>query len=145
MKELRRSRTNRMIAGVCGGIGEGTLISPTVIRLIWVIVTVFTVGIGVLAYLLAVLVIPEEGAARGWGPGPSRPDPTRTADRSPAAPVGGIVGAVVSAATVARRRRAASEKSARWEELATIRASARMMAMNGRAGTVTPGMAASRP
>jgi phage shock protein C len=62
MKELKRSRTNRMIAGVCGGIGEYLDIDPNVIRLIWVVVTVFTVGVGVLAYLLAWLIIPEETA-----------------------------------------------------------------------------------
>jgi len=60
MKELKRSRTNRMIAGVCGGIGEYLDIDANVIRLIWVVVTVFTVGVGVLAYLLAWLIIPEE-------------------------------------------------------------------------------------
>ncbi len=60
MKELKRSRTNRMIAGVCGGIGQYLDIDANVIRLIWVVVTVFTVGVGVLAYLLAWLIIPEE-------------------------------------------------------------------------------------
>ena len=60
MKELKRSRTNRMIAGVCGGIGEYLAIDPNVIRLIWVVVTVFTAGTGILAYLLAWLIIPEE-------------------------------------------------------------------------------------
>ena len=60
MKELKRSRTNQMIAGVCGGIGEYLAIDPNVIRLIWVVVTVFTAGTGILAYLLAWLIIPEE-------------------------------------------------------------------------------------
>jgi phage shock protein C len=60
MKELKRSRTNRMIAGVCGGVGEYLAIDPNVIRLIWVVVTVFTAGTGILAYLLAWLIIPEE-------------------------------------------------------------------------------------
>ena len=60
MKELKRSRTDRMIAGVCGGIGDYLGIDPNVIRLIWVAVSIFTVGTGVLAYLLAWLIIPEE-------------------------------------------------------------------------------------
>jgi phage shock protein PspC (stress-responsive transcriptional regulator) len=60
MKELKRSRTNRMIAGVCGGIGEYLDIDPNLIRLIWAVITVFTVGTGVLAYLLAWLIMPEE-------------------------------------------------------------------------------------
>ncbi len=74
MKELKRSRTNRMIAGVCGGIGEYLDIDANVIRLIWVVVTVFTVGVGVLAYLLAWLIIPEETApAAAGGPAGTTP------------------------------------------------------------------------
>ncbi len=60
MKELKRSRTDRMVAGVCGGIGEYLEIDPNVIRLVWVVVTVFSMGIGLLAYLLAWFIIPEE-------------------------------------------------------------------------------------
>lgn len=73
MKELKRSRTDRMIAGVCGGIGDYLGIDPNVIRLIWVGVSIFTVGTGVLAYLLAWLIIPEEGlpATEAMPPGPA--------------------------------------------------------------------------
>ncbi len=60
MKELKRSRTDQMVAGVCGGIGEYLGIDPNVIRLIWVGVSIFTVGTGIIAYLLAWLIIPEE-------------------------------------------------------------------------------------
>lgn len=62
MKELKRSRTNRMVAGVCGGIGEYLDIDPNVIRLIWVVVTVLTGGVGILAYLLAWLIMPEDAS-----------------------------------------------------------------------------------
>lgn len=62
MKELHRSRTNRMIAGVCGGLGEYFEIDPNVIRLVWAVITAFTMGIGLLAYLLAWLILPEEGS-----------------------------------------------------------------------------------
>ena len=69
MKELKRSRTDRMIAGVCGGIGEYLGIDSNVIRLIWAIVSVFTVGTGVLAYLIAWLIIPEQAlSAMDAGP-----------------------------------------------------------------------------
>ena len=68
MKELKRSRTNRMIAGVCGGIGEYFEIDPTVVRLVWVVVTVLTSGIGILAYVLAVLVVPEEAPPAAGAP-----------------------------------------------------------------------------
>lgn len=57
-KKLYRSQTNRKIAGVCGGIGEYLNLDPTVIRLIWVLLAFFA-GTGLLAYLIAALIIPE--------------------------------------------------------------------------------------
>lgn len=60
MKELKRSRSDRMIAGVCGGLGEYLNIDANAIRLIWAVITLFTAGTGILAYLLAWLIIPED-------------------------------------------------------------------------------------
>lgn len=57
-KKLYRSQTNRKIAGVCGGLGEYMNLDPTVVRLIWVLL-VFCAGTGLLAYLIAALIIPE--------------------------------------------------------------------------------------
>lgn len=57
-KKLYRSQSNRKVAGVCGGIGEYLNLDPTVIRLIWVLL-VFCAGTGLLAYLIAALIIPE--------------------------------------------------------------------------------------
>lgn len=61
MKELRRSKNNRMIAGICGGIGEYFDKDPVLIRLIWVVIVLLS-GIfpGVIVYLVAYFVIPEE-------------------------------------------------------------------------------------
>ena len=59
MKELKRSLQNRKICGVCGGIGEYLNIDPTVIRLIWVLVTIASCGTGLIAYIIAALVMPE--------------------------------------------------------------------------------------
>lgn len=56
-KKLYRSR-DRIFLGVCGGIGEYLEVDPTVIRLLAVILG-FT-GSGVLAYLVAAIIIPEE-------------------------------------------------------------------------------------
>lgn len=50
--------TNRMLCGVCGGIGEYFHIDPTVIRLLWIIFSVLG-GCGILAYIIAAIVIPE--------------------------------------------------------------------------------------
>lgn len=59
VKRLYRSKKNRIIAGICGGIGEYTGVDPVIIRLIWIVVTLITLGVGILAYLIAWLVIPE--------------------------------------------------------------------------------------
>jgi phage shock protein C len=59
MKRLYRSRTNRIIAGVCGGIAEYTNIDPTVVRLLWLLVSLIW-GAGIVAYIIALIIIPEE-------------------------------------------------------------------------------------
>ena len=58
-KSLLKSAVNRMICGVCGGIGEYFHIDPTVIRLIWVILSFFSVGAGIVIYIIAAVIIPE--------------------------------------------------------------------------------------
>jgi len=58
-KKLYRSRSNRMIAGVCGGVGEYFGIDPTIVRLVWVFFT-FLGGSGILAYIIAWIVVPEK-------------------------------------------------------------------------------------
>jgi phage shock protein C len=60
MKKLYRTK-NRSILGVCGGLGAYYNIDPTVLRLLTVVVVLFTgVFPGVIAYVLAALIIPEE-------------------------------------------------------------------------------------
>lgn len=59
-KKLTRNKQNRIVAGVFGGLGEYLNIDATILRLIWILVTVFTGFIpGIIAYILAVIVIPE--------------------------------------------------------------------------------------
>ena len=58
-KRLYRSKVEKKIAGVCGGIAEYFNIDPTVIRLAWLI-SIFCCGSGLLAYLIAIIIIPEE-------------------------------------------------------------------------------------
>jgi phage shock protein PspC (stress-responsive transcriptional regulator) len=57
-KRLYRSSSEKMIAGVCGGIAEYFDIDPVIVRLI-AVALVFAQGIGILAYLIAWIVIPE--------------------------------------------------------------------------------------
>ena len=61
MKRLYRSKTQRVVAGVCGGIGAHLDVDPTVIRLVWVVLTLLSVGIGIIAYIIAWIIVPEEG------------------------------------------------------------------------------------
>ncbi len=58
-KRIYLSKKDKMIAGVCGGLGEYLNIDPVIIRLIWVIGTIVSFGFGILIYLLAWLIIPE--------------------------------------------------------------------------------------
>lgn len=58
-KKLYRSKTDRRIAGVCGGLGNYFDIDPTIIRLAWV-VALFFAGGGLFAYLLAMIIVPQE-------------------------------------------------------------------------------------
>ena len=59
MKELRKSNTNRLICGVCGGIGEYFQVDPTMVRLLWIAFCLLG-GSGVLAYLVAAVIMPEQ-------------------------------------------------------------------------------------
>lgn len=62
MKTLRRSKTNRVFAGIMGGFGEYFAVDAVVLRVIYlffVLVTGFFPG--VLAYIIAIFLIPEEG------------------------------------------------------------------------------------
>jgi phage shock protein PspC (stress-responsive transcriptional regulator) len=60
-KALVRTRDGRIVAGVCSGLAEYFGIDANLIRVIVAVVTVFSVGVGALAYLAAWVVIPEEG------------------------------------------------------------------------------------
>jgi len=60
-KKLYRSNNNRMICGVCGGIAEYFGIDPTIVRIGWVLLSLFgAVAGGVLAYIVAAIIIPDE-------------------------------------------------------------------------------------
>lgn len=58
-KKLYRSRRNRIIGGVCGGLAEYLGMDPTVVRVIMALAT-FVGGMSILVYLIMWLLIPEE-------------------------------------------------------------------------------------
>jgi phage shock protein PspC (stress-responsive transcriptional regulator) len=59
-KRLTRSKTNRLLGGVCGGIAEYFGWDSSLVRLGWAVATLFTSGGGILVYILALIIIPEE-------------------------------------------------------------------------------------
>jgi len=59
-KKLYRSINNRMVGGVCAGLGNYLGIDPTVARLVFVLGTFFGLGSLVIVYLIMLLLIPEE-------------------------------------------------------------------------------------
>lgn len=61
-KRLHRSRSDKMISGVCGGIGTYFNVDPSLIRIGYVLATLFSVGIGILVYILLAIIVPEESA-----------------------------------------------------------------------------------
>jgi len=60
MKQLLRSRRDRVFAGVCGGVGEYFEIDPNLVRLVWILISLAGVVPGVLLYLLAWMILPED-------------------------------------------------------------------------------------
>lgn len=61
-KRLVRSQTNRTMCGVCGGIGEYLNVDPTLIRLLWLLCSMASCGTGLIVYIVAALIIPEDDA-----------------------------------------------------------------------------------
>jgi len=59
VKRLFRSRKNRVLGGVCGGLGDYLNTDPVLLRVLWVIFF-FCGGMGLLAYILSWIIIPEE-------------------------------------------------------------------------------------
>ncbi len=58
-RQLRRSQTNRKISGVCGGVAEYFGVDPTLVRVAFLAISVLTGGAFLLAYLFALVVMPD--------------------------------------------------------------------------------------
>lgn len=58
-KKLYRSRTDKKLCGVCGGLAKYLNMDPTIVRLIWALITICA-GAGLIAYIVCALVIEEE-------------------------------------------------------------------------------------
>ena len=58
---LERSETNRVLAGVCGGIAEYLAVDATVVRVVFVVTALVTFGLGVLLYIVLLILMPQPG------------------------------------------------------------------------------------
>ena len=58
-KKLYRSRTDKKLAGVCGGLAKYLNMDVTIVRLVWALLVLFA-GCGLLAYIVCALLIPED-------------------------------------------------------------------------------------
>jgi len=64
MERLYRSSTQRMLGGVCGGLGEYFNIDPTLVRIVYILVTIATgVLLGIGLYIVLWLIVPSEASA----------------------------------------------------------------------------------
>lgn len=59
-KKMERPRTGRMLAGVCAAIANYTNIDVTVVRVAYILLTLFTAFSGIIVYFILMLIIPEE-------------------------------------------------------------------------------------
>jgi phage shock protein PspC (stress-responsive transcriptional regulator) len=71
-RRLFRSRDDRIIGGVCGGVGDWLDVDASLVRVGWVLLTIFTGGIFLVLYVIMLIVVPEEPT--DWQPG-MRPPP----------------------------------------------------------------------
>ncbi|MGW4211410.1 PspC domain-containing protein [Lentzea sp. NPDC004789] len=63
VKKLRRSRSDKMIAGVCGGVAKMIGVDAAILRIILVAATLLGFGAGAVLYLAAWILMPEEDVA----------------------------------------------------------------------------------
>ncbi|HLA17328.1 MAG TPA: PspC domain-containing protein [Candidatus Limnocylindrales bacterium] len=98
---LYRSRTDRMITGVAGGLAERMDVDPSLVRVIWVLLAIFSGGVFALIYLVMAVVVPERPAGSVAGPSPSGPAAEAPAPGTWIGPDGEAVAASASVPTAA--------------------------------------------
>lgn len=59
-KKLTRSRSDRMIAGVCGGLANYLEWDPSMVRILYVLATLFTAFSGIIVYIILGIIVPEK-------------------------------------------------------------------------------------
>ena len=69
MHRLYRHPTDKVIGGVAAGLGVWMNVDPTIVRLAWVVLAIFTGGIFLVIYFVMLFVVPLP--PQGWMPGPN--------------------------------------------------------------------------
>jgi len=59
-KRLYKIEEGEKLCGVCGGIAEYFNLDPTLVRLLWAVVTIFSSGAGIIGYIVAALIMPNK-------------------------------------------------------------------------------------
>ena len=62
-EKLYRSRKSKILGGVCGGMAEYFNVDPVIIRILWILLCIFSAGIGIVAYIICWIIIPLEPQA----------------------------------------------------------------------------------
>jgi len=106
-QRLERSNTNRVIAGVCGGIAEYLAVDPTLVRVVFVVLGFFG-GIGLLAYIVLLILMPLPGR-----PAPFTSTPPSASANATAGSEGDHVAATAAVAPVDPAMRAAEAERRR--------------------------------
>jgi phage shock protein C len=84
---LYRHPTDRVIGGVAAGLGAWMNIDPTIVRLAWVVLAIFTGGVFLVIYIVMLFVVPLP--PQGWIPGPNAGGPAPGQSPAGATPPGG--------------------------------------------------------
>jgi phage shock protein C len=129
---LYRSRHDRMLAGVAGGLAEMWDADPALVRIIWALLVIFTGGLALLVYIVMAIVVPEEDdvyPARSAAPPPAPGHPTRSTL------AGESAGSMPLTETSEQAQAGWSQRQARDEARAARRA-----ARAGRSGGMSPGI-----
>ena len=59
VKRLYRSGKDKVLGGVCGGIAEYLNVDPVIVRLGWILLTLLSMGLGIIGYIIAWIIIPK--------------------------------------------------------------------------------------
>ena len=84
-KRLERSKSNRVLGGVCAGVANYLNMDPTLVRVLTVVISLFT-GVPIILYIIALFVVPEEGSQPAAPSYPPVAGPQGQASGYPTAP-----------------------------------------------------------